>query len=105
MSFIGGRSICGIYRAHQQDRNRLYMILCSVAVLVTGTLSAFCSENFPKPYDSDTNNPPMSADQAAKSFKMPPGFKVTVFASEPDVRQPIAMTFDARGRLWVAENY
>jgi len=47
----------------------------------------------------------MSAAAAAQSFKMPPGFKVTVFASEPDVRQPIAMTFDPRGRLWVAENY
>ncbi len=47
----------------------------------------------------------MSAAEAARSFKMPPGFKVTVFASEPDVRQPIAMTFDPRGRLWVAENY
>ncbi len=28
-----------------------------------------------------------------------------LFAAEPDVQNPIAMAFDARGRLWVAENY
>jgi hypothetical protein len=28
-----------------------------------------------------------------------------VFAAEPDVRQPIAMTFDDRGRVWIAEAY
>ena len=34
-----------------------------------------------------------------------PGFKATLFAGEPDVVQPIAFTFDDRGRLWVVENY
>jgi putative membrane-bound dehydrogenase-like protein len=36
---------------------------------------------------------------------LPEGFKATLFAGEPDVRQPIALTIDHRGRLWVAENY
>lgn len=36
---------------------------------------------------------------------MPAGFRVTLAAAEPDVRQPIAITFDDRGRLWVAESY
>jgi putative membrane-bound dehydrogenase-like protein len=34
---------------------------------------------------------------------VPDGFKVTLFAGEPDIVQPIAMTFDTRGRLWVVE--
>ena len=33
---------------------------------------------------------------------VPDGFTVTAFAGEPDIRQPIAMTIDDRGRLWVA---
>lgn len=33
------------------------------------------------------------------------GFKVTLAAAEPDVRQPIAVTYGDRGRLWVAESY
>jgi putative membrane-bound dehydrogenase-like protein len=35
---------------------------------------------------------------------VPPGFHVSLFASEPLLRQPIGMTTDSRGRLWVAEN-
>jgi putative membrane-bound dehydrogenase-like protein len=34
---------------------------------------------------------------------VPDGFRVTLFAGEPDLVQPIAFTFDDRGRLWVAE--
>ena len=34
---------------------------------------------------------------------LPEGFTATLFAGEPDVVQPIAMTFDDRGRLWVVE--
>jgi hypothetical protein len=49
--------------------------------------------------------PPMSAGQAATTMKLPPGFRAGVFASEPAVQNPIAMAWDARGRMWVAENY
>ncbi|MGC1275331.1 MAG: PVC-type heme-binding CxxCH protein [Planctomycetaceae bacterium] len=42
-------------------------------------------------------------EEAAAAMTLPPGFKVTLFAGEPDVVQPIAMTIDDRGRLWVAE--
>ena len=38
-------------------------------------------------------------------IKVPEGFTVTQFAAEPDVVQPIAMTIDHKGRLWVVENY
>jgi putative membrane-bound dehydrogenase-like protein len=47
----------------------------------------------------------MPAEEAAATMQLPPGFKCIVFAAEPDVQQPIAMAWDARGRLWVAENY
>src|SRR5262245_32409251 len=48
---------------------------------------------------------PVAAAQAPQHFKLPPGFKATLFAGEPDVVQPIAFTFDDRGRLWVVENH
>jgi len=47
----------------------------------------------------------MPAGEAAAKMRLPPGFKATVFAAEPDVQNPIAMAWDARGRLWIAENY
>jgi putative membrane-bound dehydrogenase-like protein len=46
---------------------------------------------------------PVPPGEAAAKFKLPPGFSATLFAGEPDVVQPIAFTFDDRGRLWVVE--
>lgn len=61
---------------------------------------------FPKPFDTETTpGGPMPAGESAANVTLPPGFRSTLFAGEPDVAQPIAMATDARGRLWVAENY
>lgn len=38
------------------------------------------------------------------SITVPAGFSVQLVAAEPEVRQPVAFTIDARGRLWVLEN-
>jgi putative membrane-bound dehydrogenase-like protein len=43
--------------------------------------------------------------EALATITLPEGFLVSLFAAEPDVQQPIAITTDERGRLWVAENY
>ena len=78
--------------------------------LIAGMALAAClfaqSAEFPQPYDTDPpHHIPTSPSAAADSFRIPEGFQVTVFAAEPDIRQPIAMTTDPRGRLWVVENY
>lgn len=64
------------------------------------------SADFPEPYNSEPGNPsPMSPEDALKALKLPEGFKATLFAAEPDVQNPIGMAWDAKGRMWVAENY
>src|SRR5262249_29145258 len=47
----------------------------------------------------------LSPTDASREMTAQPGFKVTLFAGEPDVVQPIAMAIDDRGRLWIAEAY
>jgi putative membrane-bound dehydrogenase-like protein len=47
----------------------------------------------------------LPGDEAVRVMKVPDGFKVTLAAAEPDIKQPIAMALDDRGRLWVAEGY
>jgi putative membrane-bound dehydrogenase-like protein len=47
----------------------------------------------------------LAPEAAARAMSPPTGFSVKLLAAEPDVRQPIAMCFDDRGRLWVAEAY
>ncbi len=42
-------------------------------------------------------------DQAAGKMTVPEGFHVDLVAGEPVVRQPVAIDFDERGRLWVMQ--
>ena len=45
-----------------------------------------------------------TAEESKKTFKLPEGYEVNLFASEeqfPDLKKPVQMTFDAKGRLWV----
>lgn len=52
---------------------------------------------------ADRTPTPLPAEKAAKTAVLPDGFRMTVFAAEPDVTQPISFAIDARGRLWVVE--
>ena len=47
--------------------------------------------------------PPLSPDAALKTFKLQPGFRIELFASEPSLQVPVAAQFDPEGRLWVVE--
>jgi len=46
---------------------------------------------------------PLTPEQSAKLIQVPVGFDLKLFASEPDIINPIAMEWDERGRLWVIE--
>ena len=46
---------------------------------------------------------PLPPKDAAASIQLPAGFQATLYAGEPDVVQPMSLTFDDRGRLWVLE--
>ncbi|RYE20665.1 MAG: c-type cytochrome, partial [Sphingobacteriales bacterium] len=38
-------------------------------------------------------------------FKLPPGFEIQLFASEPEIGKPINITFDGKGRMWVSQSF
>jgi len=82
----------------------LSMLAVAGAALGSGVALA---DDFPMPANAGAGSEasPLSAEQAAAGFRLPPGFKATVFAAEPQVQNPVAMTWDTRGRLWVAECY
>ena len=44
-----------------------------------------------------------SPEDAVQRMKVPDGFQVKLVACEPMIRQPVTMTFDDRGRLWVIQ--
>lgn len=48
---------------------------------------------------------PLPAEESLKHIVTPQGFKVELFASEPDIVKPVCMTWDERGRCWVGETF
>jgi len=44
-----------------------------------------------------------SAQDALKQMQVADGFEASLVASEPEIRQPVSVTFDDRGRLWVIQ--
>ncbi len=48
--------------------------------------------------------PALSPQEAIRQMQVPEGFKVELVASEPELVNPVAMTFDEKGRIWVTES-
>ena len=76
------------------------------AVVVLGVYAIGQSDEIPAPKNTqEITTPLLTPQEALAQMKVPEGFRVELFAHEPDVQQPISITTDERGRLWVAENY
>lgn len=78
----------------------------SFAALVATWLCIFVIQASADPPNTQQETiPSLRPEGALAAVDVPEGFRVSLFASEPQVRQPIAMAFDTRGRLWAAECY
>src|SRR6187200_1650275 len=53
----------------------------------------------------DTNPPvkPLSPAETIQLTQLPPGFHMELVASEPMVQEPVAICWDANGKMYVAE--
>jgi putative heme-binding domain-containing protein len=49
-------------------------------------------------------NDPFTPQESVQRMTAPPGFHVDLVASEPEIVNPIAMTFDERGRIWITQS-
>ncbi len=47
--------------------------------------------------------PPLSPTEALRHFKVPASMQMDLIAAEPVVKQPLYLSFDERGRLWVVQ--
>ena len=46
---------------------------------------------------------PLSPEVSQKMIQIPPEFELRLFASEPDIINPVSMAWDEKGRLWILE--
>ena len=47
---------------------------------------------------------PLSPEESQKHIQLPEGFEAVLYASEPQIINPLAFTWDERGRLWVVQS-
>ena len=71
--------------------------------LLTALASGQQDEGLPHNQES-VPGPPLSPGEALARMTVPEGFSVELVASEPDIVNPVAMTFDERGRIWITES-
>ncbi len=55
------------------------------------------------PPESIPSAPVLTVEKALKTFQVQDGFVIENVAAEPYVFSPVALSFDAKGRIWVAE--
>jgi putative heme-binding domain-containing protein len=69
------------------------LFVCAGVMLTLGSLHA---QQYPHIAPTDPKTPA----EELKTFKVPEGFEVQLVAADPDIRKPIQIAFDAKGRLW-----
>ncbi len=53
--------------------------------------------------DKEPSLLPLSPEESMKRIVLPPGFRLELVLSEPIIREPVALTWDGNGRLYVVE--
>ncbi|MEJ0087269.1 MAG: c-type cytochrome [Pseudomonadota bacterium] len=78
-------------------------------LLASGLLGAYqapaatARQAAPEPVRTPADSPALSAEESLSRMQVQDGFKVELVAAEPLVSAPVALSFDARGRIWVVE--
>ncbi len=80
-------------------------VLCSLSfIFAFSWMSNSIFADKPDPFTSTIRETdPLSPEEEQKTFTVPKGFQVQLFASEPQIQKPLNMAFDAKGRLWVTD--
>jgi putative membrane-bound dehydrogenase-like protein len=73
-------------------------------IALAATLAGSPARSDDRTGDTTPRDGPLAPPDALKSFRVEPGLRVELVAAEPIVVSPVACAFDARGRLYVAEN-
>jgi glucose/arabinose dehydrogenase len=86
--------------------SRIWMIAVALAVTAGAQGLQRSPANRPWPPGVQKvagDSPPLSPQDALKTFYMPPGYQVELVASEPLIQEPVALDWDLEGRLWAVE--
>ncbi|MCS7167129.1 MAG: c-type cytochrome [Gemmatales bacterium] len=89
----------GEFTVPAKQLNLAWQMCGAVTAVWLTWAGAWCN----KPTKPDKPIGPLSPREALATFALVPGFRIELVAAEPDVIDPVAMTFDEDGRLFVVE--
>ena len=78
------------------------------ALMIAGALASGyayqAGQAWPPPLQQvGDQSPVLSPAESMKTIVLPPGYRLELVASEPMIQEPVAIDWDANGRLWVIE--
>ena len=85
---------------------RLFLLPAALFVVffAPSSVAQEVQDSLERDYASElTRIPPTGPEEALDTFRIHPDFRIELVAAEPLVRDPVAMAFDERGRLYVVE--
>jgi len=86
-------------------RARILVLLLSGMCSTAAVCGATDARNAQVPWGQTREpGPALTPREAMARMQLPPGFKVTLVAAEPDIVNPTSFTFDDQGRIWVTES-
>ena len=83
---------------------RTRVVVCLVFVAAVAGVAAQVNRAWPPGLlQVSEASPPLSPEEALKTFYMPPGYRVELVASEPLIQDPVMIDWDGQGRMWAVE--
>ncbi|MGH8020687.1 MAG: PVC-type heme-binding CxxCH protein, partial [Opitutaceae bacterium] len=79
------------------------IIYVCIGLVLSGAAGVMIARGQPEENIETAPSSPVPADRALETIEVRPGLKLELAASEPLVINPIAMSFDQDGRLFVVE--
>ena len=76
------------------------VLMVALTALTLGDLRTLSAQDIELATDAPAA---LSPEESQQLFRLPQGFRIELVASEPHVADPVAMAFDAQGRILVCE--
>lgn len=86
----------------------IYMLAFSMLVYTCSVTKSTLNNKVENPYparsfDSTPSFAYLSPDESLKTFNLPKGYHLELVASEPMIKEPVAIAWDGNGKMYVAE--
>jgi mono/diheme cytochrome c family protein len=90
------------------SQSHLILLVTTLAGIIFYTCTRGSKRELPngferKVLDKDPPITPLSPEESMRLIQLPPGFHMELVAAEPMVQEPVAISWDGNGRMYVAE--